>query len=100
MIIRPFILWIVLVSYTYADEYQIKEQRVNGKYDLPFAAVIVKQNNAVVFNGRTDKLGRISISLPTGPYRAEIQDFDKVWRSVNITVDGTSTIKVVDVPVP
>jgi hypothetical protein len=100
MIIRIFILWITFVSYTYADQYQLKERRANESYDLSFAAVTVNQNNAVVFNGRTDKLGRIAISLPNGTYTADIQDFHGVRRSVNITVDGTPTIKVVDVPVP
>jgi hypothetical protein len=100
MIIRCFLLWIVLASYASADQYQLKERRENESYALLFAAVTVIKDNAVVFNGMTDKLGRIDISVPNGSYKAEIQDSRGVKRSVNIQVEGTSSIKVVDVPAP
>jgi len=98
MIIRLFALWIVLVSYTYADQFQLKAQRNNRSYVLELVPVTVKQGNTVVFQGRTDKLGRFDISVANGPYTLETQDYEQGHGSVNITVDGASTIKVVEVP--
>jgi hypothetical protein len=98
MIIRFFVLWIVLVSYTYADQFQLKGQRNDQSYLLELAPVTVKQGDTVVFQGRTDKLGRIAIPVGNGTYTLQAQDY-QANGSVTITIDGAATIKVVAVPI-
>jgi hypothetical protein len=101
MMTRAFVLSIVLVSYTYADQFQLKGQRNDQTYLLEFVPVTVKQGDRVVFQGRTDGLGRIAIPVGTGTsamYTLQAQDY-KGSGSVTITLDNAPAIKVVAVPI-
>jgi len=98
MTTRVFVLCIVLVSYTYADQFQLKGQRNDQTYLLEFVPVTVKQGNTVVFQGRTDGLGRITIPVATGTYALQAQDYHGNG-SATIVPDGGSALKVVVVPI-
>ena len=56
---------------------------------------IVDAHGNALFEGVTDKYGRVRIDLPSGVYRAEVSYRDKIW-AFEITLDGAQQLRTVD----
>ena len=62
----------VFLSRARADQLQIK-QAMNGMVaSASYARVEIRKGDAKVFEGRTDKYGRLTVALPQGDYQATV----------------------------
>ena len=75
-----------------ADQFQIREANGNAKTDLGYAAVkVMGPQGNVLFEGRTDKYGRISINkLQNKTYEAVVT-FGSRTAKVDLPVTGDNT---------
>lgn len=90
-------LWIALslaADAALADQFQIREKKGREAFDLPYAKVRVVKGTEPKFEGRTDKYGRITVTLSKGSYIAQVTSGNKT-KSVPITIDDQNTLKTV-----
>jgi hypothetical protein len=88
----PSVILIGVVSSAWADQFQIREAKGTAKADVGYATVKVMDGGAVRFEGRTDKYGRITLSLPNGKYQAAVVSGSRN-ASVDLVVDGDKKLK-------
>lgn len=83
-----------LVSLAQADQFVLKLARGDDAVVLSLATVRVTRDATVVFEGRTDRLGRITVNLPPGQFQAAV-----IWGGRNLvvllTVNGQPQLKTV-----
>lgn len=77
-----------------ADQFRIREKKDREGYDLPYAKVRVLKGKEPIFEGRTDKYGRITVKLSKGSYIAEVTN-GSTTKSVAITIDDQDALKTV-----
>lgn len=53
---------------------------------------VVRSDGTTLLEGRTDRYGRIRISLPRGSYGVVARYRDRDWR-VTLRIDGSTTLK-------
>jgi hypothetical protein len=88
----PSVILIGVVSSAWADQFQIREAKGTAKADVGYATVRVMNGATVRFEGRTDKYGRITLSLPNGKYQAAVIAGSRN-ASVDLVVDGDKKLK-------
>jgi hypothetical protein len=89
--------WAILIgiaSPAWADQFQIKEAKGTAKADVAYATVRVMNGDAVRFEGRTDKYGRITVDLPNGKYKAVVI-VGGTKAKVDLVVEGNKKLKEV-----
>ena len=79
----------------HADKFQFRQRSNGDTYYTSYATVRVRRGNAILFNGRTDKYGRITISLPSGQYDVEVGS-SRGLATLHLTLDGQIQLKTVD----
>ena len=89
------ILFILLISNVFADNFQILYREGNNMYSASYSSFrILDEGNSTVASGYTDKYGRITANLRTGNYICEINYRNTVYTKT-ITIDGSTKIKEV-----
>lgn len=88
-----FITFVAIMAGTaYADSFQFIE-RARNSYIANGAIYISNQ-----LQGYTDGYGRIRINLPRGTYEARLRIRNRPDIVIRLTLDGSSTMKIVYVP--
>jgi 5-hydroxyisourate hydrolase-like protein (transthyretin family) len=79
-----------------ADEFQMKIRKDKDSYNAAYATVVITQNGTTLFNGQTDRVGRITISLPNGDYYAQVVagKSDGAFQPTKLTIDGSTPLKL------
>ena len=96
-LIRLMILPSLFTCAAYADQFQLRGAAAGG-FDVSYAKVDIVRDNTSIFSGRTDKLGRITITgLANGTYTGEVHDSQDVRKAIIFKIDGTSNLKIVEV---
>jgi hypothetical protein len=84
---------LAMLSAARADQFRIRETRTGNTYDVAYAAVRIVHGTSAL-ETRTDKLGRLTVSLPPGQYEAEVIRGESKAR-VRLVIDGQPNLKVV-----
>jgi len=79
-----------------ADQFRLKETKGGDTADVSYATVKIKGSGSTVFEGRTDKYGRITIDLPKGNYQAEVTVGAK-RTGAELKIDGDKALKKISV---
>jgi len=93
IILTTFLL-IIIVNIAYADQFQIKYRSESDVFYVAYSAVRIINENEVIFEGFTDKYGRITINLPHEEYDGEVF-YREQWRSISLNIDGSEYLKVI-----
>ncbi len=93
-IILLSLLLVLIVNFVHADYFQIVFRSNDVRVNVAYAEIKVFDGDKVVFEGYTDKYGRIVINLPQGEYEGQVF-FRKKWRKITLTIDGSENLKVV-----
>jgi len=88
------LLLIIIAIFAYADYFQIIIKSDNDMIYVAYAAVKVIDGDKVVFEGYTDKYGRIIINLPHREYEGKVL-YRKQWRKIRLNIDGSENLKVI-----
>ena len=87
------ILFILLISNAFADNFQILYRQGNNMYSASYSSFkILDESNSTVASGYTDKYGRITANLRMGNYVCEITYRNTIYTKT-ITIDGSTKIK-------
>lgn len=93
-IILTIFLLIIIVNIAYADQFQIKYRSESDKFYVAYSSVRIIHENEMIFEGYTDKYGRITINLPHREYDGEVF-YREQWRSISLNIDGSEYLKVI-----
>lgn len=93
-IILLALLLVLIVNFVHADYFQIVFKSNGDRINVAYAEVKVIDGNDVVFEGYTDKYGRIVINLPNKEYEGQVF-FRKQWREIRLKIDGSENLKVI-----
>lgn len=93
-IILLALLLVLIVNFAHADYFQIVFKSNGDQIKVAYAEVKVIDGNDVVFEGYTDKYGRIVINLPHKEYEGQVF-FRKKWRKIKFKIDGSDNLKVI-----
>ena|SRR2546429_5510038 len=75
------------------DLFQLVQRTGAETFYVGYSPVTVRDaQGRTVFEGSTDKYGRIRIDLPKGSYRAEVLYRDQRW-TLTLTAEGTHQLK-------
>jgi hypothetical protein len=87
-------LLILFVTCAPADQFQFRQVKEQQQFDASYSTVTVRRANEVVFTGKTDRFGRVTVSLPKGQYQAEVS-CPRQTAKVSLTIDGAKNLKSV-----
>ena len=93
------ILFIIFlfVGISRADQFKIVYRSGESIYSVSYSKVqITNDEDRVLFQGYTDKYGRITISLQNGHYRGRVY-YRKRWWQVDFPVDGRPMLKRIQI---
>jgi hypothetical protein len=77
-----------------ADQFRFKERKgKDDTLDVSYASVKALRSGTVLFQGKTDKYGRIVINLPNGRYITEVT-VGKEKKIVEVQIDGKQNSKI------
>jgi len=77
-----------------ADQFRFKERKgQDDTLDVSYASVKALRGGTVLFQGKTDKYGRIVINLPNGKYITEVT-VGKEKKIVEVQIDGKQNSKI------
>jgi len=93
IILFAFLL-VSIVNFVHADYFQIVFRSNGDRINVVYAEVKVISGDKVVFEGYTDKYGRVVINLPHKEYEGQVF-FRKQWRKIRIIIDGSDNLKVI-----
>lgn len=93
-IILTIFLLIIIVNIAYADQFQIKYRSESDEFYVAYSSVRIIDENEVIFEGYTDKYGRITINLPHREYDGEVF-YREQCRSISLNIDGSEYLKVI-----
>jgi len=80
------------------DPFQLVQRSGAETFYVGYSPVTVLDSNGhTVFQGSTDKYGRIRIDLPKGSYRADVMYRDQRW-TLTLKVDGSQQLKTLTLP--
>jgi len=87
----------LLVGILKADQFKIVYRSGESIYNVSYSKVQIKNNeDRVLFQGYTDKYGRITISLQNGNYQGRVY-YRKRWWKVDFPVDGTPSLRRIQI---
>ena len=87
----------LLVGIIKADQFKIVYRSGESIYNVSYSKVQIDNNEGQrLFEGYTDKYGRITISLQNGNYQGRVY-YRKRWWKVDFPVDGRPTLKRVHI---
>lgn len=97
MVRNTKILFAVLLMFgvisSNADQFRFKDRiGKDDTLDVSYASVKALRGGTVLFQGKTDKYGRIVINLPNGKYTTEVT-VGKEKKIVEIQIDGKQNSK-------
>ena len=96
---RKHILFVIFlfVGILRADQFKIVYRSGESIYNVSYSKVQIDNNEGQrLFEGYTDKYGRITISLQNGNYQGRVY-YRKRWWKVDFPVDGRPTLKRVQI---
>lgn len=88
------LLLVLIVNFVHADYFQIVFRRNGDRVNVAYAEIKVFDEDKVLFEGYTDKYGRIAINLQHKEYEGQIF-FRKKWRKIRFKIDGSENLKVI-----
>lgn len=86
------LLFIALTTSAYADFFQLVDRHQNSF--IVSCGVYISGN----LHGYTDGYGRIQINLPNGTYTATLRIPNRPDRTINLSFNGSNSLKVIYVP--
>lgn len=96
---KYILLLLLLVSSTlpaWADNFQITYAQGKARYSAGYTSVkVFNTQNRLVFNGATDRYGRIIITLPIGSYRVEVSLKSGTVRR-NVVINNSRVFRNID----
>jgi len=93
-IIKIALLLMFIVNVAYADKFQIKYRSGDDWFYVAYSSVRIVEVDSTIFEGFTDKYGRITINLPHREYNGEVF-YRREWRRVRLNIDGSNRLKVI-----
>lgn len=93
-IIKIVLLLMFVVNVAYADKFQIKYRSGDDWFYVAYSSVKIVDEERTIFEGFTDKYGRITINLPNKNYNGEVF-YRREWRRIRLNIDGSEKLKVI-----
>lgn len=93
-IIKIVLLLMFIVNVAYADKFQIKYRSGDDWFYVAYSSVRIDDGERTIFEGFTDKYGRITINLPHREYNGEVF-YRREWRRIRLNIDGSERLKVI-----
>ena len=92
----PALVLLGAVNLVQADQFHFTRTTSAGTADMAYAAVKIVAGKKTLFEGKTDKYGRITIGLPNGEYEAAIARGDDKNKA-KLIIDGKKELKEVNI---